>query len=138
MSVQKAKLIKIKMITDPRGSLCIIEGSGDIIPFDIKRIYYIFNVADGADRGHHAMKTQYKFLIAINGCLDVVLRDGKHSAQFHLKSPEEGLLIPGGLWREMKNFSPGAVCLALASDKFIEEDHIRNYQDFLAYIENLY
>jgi dTDP-4-dehydrorhamnose 3,5-epimerase-like enzyme len=137
MSVKNAKIISIQRSDDPRGTLCVIEGNSRTLPYEIKRIYYIFDVAEGADRGHHAMKTQDKFLIAVSGSFDVVLKDGGETAQFHLSKPDEGLLIPGGLWREMKNFSPGAVCLVLASDVFIERDHIRSYEDFLEYIENL-
>lgn len=135
MSLKEAKIVAIKKIADSRGSLCVLEDNDNTIPFDIKRIYYIFDVTDGADRGHHAMKTQYKFLIAMAGSFDVVLKDGHSTAHFHLKRPDEGLLVPGGLWREMKDFSPGAVCLVLASDVFIEGDHIRNYRDFLKYVE---
>lgn len=93
----------------------------------------MYDIAEGADRGQHAMKTQSKFLIAIHGEFDVILKDGKNEAKFHLNRPNQGLLIPGGLWREMHNFTKGAVCLVLADEVFIEEDHIRDYNDFLLF-----
>lgn len=132
MFVEKAKLIEIKKVKDPRGSLSVVEQFSDI-PFDFKRIYYMYDIAEGADRGQHAMKTQSKFLIAIHGEFDVILKDGKNEAKFHLNRPNQGLLIPGGLWREMHNFTKGAVCLVLADEVFIEEDHIRDYNDFLLF-----
>lgn len=132
MTVEQARLIEIRKIKDSRGSLSVIEHSSDV-PFEIKRIYYMHDIAEGADRGHHAMKTQFKFLIAIHGKFDVVLKDGKNEKVFHLKERNQGLLIPGGLWREMKNFSTGAVCLVLADEIFVEEDHIRDYPSFLEY-----
>ena len=132
MSLEKAKLIEIKKVQDPRGSLSVIEEKSDI-PFNIKRIYYMYDIAEGADRGHHAMKTQCKFLIAMHGAFDVILKDGKSKAKFHLNRPNQGLLIPGGLWREMHNFTSGAVCVVLADEIFIETDHIRDYDAFLTY-----
>jgi dTDP-4-dehydrorhamnose 3,5-epimerase-like enzyme len=132
MSLENAKLIEIKKVQDPRGSLSVIEEKSDI-PFLIKRIYYMYDIADGADRGNHAMKTQSKFLIAIHGAFDVILKDGQNETKFHLNRPNQGLLIPGGLWREMNNFTTGAVCLVLADEIFIEADHIRDYDQFLAY-----
>lgn len=136
MSLDKARLIEIKKVQDSRGSLSVIEQYTDI-PFQIKRIYYMYHIAEGADRGHHAMKTQFKFLIAIHGQFDVILKDGQSERKFHLNRPNQGLLIPGGLWREMHNFSEGAVCLVLADEVFIEEDHIRDYDEFIKYkLEN--
>lgn len=131
--LEHAKIVSIGKIADDRGELSVIQNGGTVIPFDIKRIYYMYNIAENADRGHHAMKTQQKFLIAMNGSLDLVLKDGTNEKIFHLDSPDKGVLIEGGIWREMKNFTKGAVCLVLASDIFIEEDHIRNYEDFLKF-----
>lgn len=130
MLVDNAKIIELTKIQDPRGSLSVIEQESDV-PFEIKRIYYIYDVASGAGRGYHAMKTQSKFLIAIHGAFDVILKDGKNEAIFHLNRPNQGLLIPGGLWREMHNFTDDAVCLVLADELFVEEDHIRVYESFL-------
>ncbi len=136
MTVEQARLIEIKKVQDSRGSLSVIEQSSDI-PFEIKRIYYMYDIAKGADRGHHAMKTQCKFLIPIHGKFDVVLKDGTNEKVFHLGERHQGLLIPGGLWREMRNFSAGAVCLVLADEFFIEEDHIRDYPSFIEYRNSL-
>ena len=132
MFVEKAKLIEIKKVQDPRGSLSVVEQLSDI-PFELKRVYYMYDIAEGADRGHHAMKTQSKFLIAMHGSFDVILKDGTNEAKFHLNKPNQGLLIPGGLWREMHNFTKGAVCVVLADEVFIEADHIRDYDTFLDY-----
>ena len=110
----------------------VTEEKSDI-PFNIKRIYYMYDIVEGADRGHHAMKTQYKFLIAMHGAFDVILKDGKSEAKFHLNRPNQGLLIPGGLWCEMHNFTSGAVCVVLADEIFIEAGHIRDYDAFLVY-----
>jgi hypothetical protein len=137
MIVQNARLIEVKEVNDPRGSLSVIEGLNSV-PFEIKRVYYMYNIAEGADRGHHAMKTQYKFLVAIHGSFDVILNDGINEKRFHLYRPNEGLLITDGLWREMHNFTPGAVCLVLANENFIESDHIRNFDSFLAYKNDLF
>jgi hypothetical protein len=131
--LENAKITDIGKIVDPRGELSFIQNDKKNIPFDIKRIYYMYNIADGADRGHHAMKTQQKFIIAIHGSFDLVLKDGINERIFHLDSPDKGVLIEGGLWREMKNFTTGTACLVLASEIFIEADHIRNYEEFLRF-----
>jgi dTDP-4-dehydrorhamnose 3,5-epimerase-like enzyme len=136
MTVEQARVIEIKKVKDTRGTLSVIEQNTDI-PFEIKRIYYMYDIASGADRGHHAMKTQSKFLIAMHGKFDVVLKDGKNEKVFHLDRPNQGLLIPGGLWREMHNFTKGAVCVVLADEIFIEEDHVRDYKLFLDYRNSL-
>jgi len=136
MTIDKARLVQIKEVEDDRGSLSVLEQLSDI-PFEIKRIYYMYDIARGADRGHHAMKTQSKFLIAIHGHFDVLVKDGRDEKVFHLNRPSQGLLIPGGLWRKMYNFSESAVCLVVADEVFVEEDHIRNYQTYLDYRRSL-
>lgn len=122
------QLIEIPKIQDRRGNLSVIEG--DTIPFAAKRVYYLYDVPSGSKRGGHAHKKQQEFLIALSGSFDVVLKDGKSSQTVTLNRPNLGLLIVDGIWRELQNFSSGAVCLVLASDEFDEEDYIREYKNF--------
>lgn len=122
------QLIEIPKIQDRRGNLSVIEGN--TIPFASKRVYYLYDVPSGSKRGGHAHKKQQEFLIALSGSFDVVLKDGKSSQTVTLNRPNLGLLIVEGIWRELQNFSSGAVCLVLASDEFDEEDYIREYKNF--------
>lgn len=122
------QLIEIPKIQDRRGNLSVIEGH--TIPFASKRVYYLYDVPSGSKRGGHAHKKQQEFLIALSGSFDVVLKDGKSSQTVTLNRPNLGLLIVEGIWRELQNFSSGAVCLVLASDEFDEEDYIREYKNF--------
>jgi dTDP-4-dehydrorhamnose 3,5-epimerase-like enzyme len=125
-----AKIINIPKIEDPRGNLSVIEH--DVVPFDIKRVYYLYDVPAGAERGGHAHKKLQQFLVALSGSFDVVLNDGQQQKTVTLNKPFEGLLITNGIWRELKNFSSGAVCLVVASDVFEEEDYIREFDEFLS------
>jgi hypothetical protein len=126
----KIKLINIPKIEDPRGNLSVIEH--EVVPFDIKRVYYLYDVPAGAERGGHAHKKLQQFLVALSGSFDVLLNDGKVKKTVTLNKPFEGLLITNGIWRELKNFSSGAVCLVVASEVFEETDYIRDFEDFLA------
>lgn len=128
--MNKISLINLPKIEDPRGNLSVIEK--DIIPFEIKRVYYLYDVPSGAERGGHSHKEQKEFLIALSGSFDVILHDGKQEKSITLNKPNQGLLIETGIWRELKNFSSGAVCLVIASDVFSEEDYIRDFEEFLA------
>lgn len=128
-TLQNCKILSIPKIEDPRGNLSVIEN--DVIPFDIKRVYYLYDVPSGAERGGHSHKEQQEFLVALSGSFDVILNDGKVEKTVTLNKPFEGLLITNGIWRELKNFSSGAVCLVIASDVFLEEDYIREFEDFL-------
>lgn len=121
--------ITIPKITDPRGNISVIEK--DILPYKIKRVYYLYDVPSGATRGGHAHKEQQEFLIALSGSFTLVLNDGKNEKKIVLKKPNEGVLIPTGIWRELEDFSSGAVCLVLASGVFEEDDYIRNFSSFL-------
>lgn len=123
------KIIYIPKIEEPRGNLSVIEK--DIIPFDIKRVYYLYDVPSGSERGGHAHKKLKQFLIALSGSFDVVLNDGQSEKVITLNKPFEGLLINEGIWRELKNFSSGSVCLVVASEVFEEEDYIRDFEEFL-------
>ena len=123
-------IINIPKIEDPRGNLSVIEK--EIVPFEIKRVYYLYDVPAGAERGGHSHKEQQEFLVALSGSFEVILNDGKTEKSVTLNKPFEGLLITNGIWRELKNFSSGAVCLVVASDVFEEVDYIRDFDDFLA------
>lgn len=123
-------IINIPKIEDPRGNLSVIEK--EIVPFEIKRVYYLYDVPAGAERGGHSHKEQQEFLVALSGSFEVILNDGKTEKSVTLNKPFEGLLITNGIWRELKNFSSGAVCLVVASDVFEESDYIREFNEFLA------
>ena len=125
----KIELITIPKIQDQRGNLSVIEN--DILPFEFKRIYYLYDVPAGAERGGHAHIAQQEFLIALSGSFDVVLNNGEEQKTICLNKPYEGLLIHEGVWRELNNFSSGSVCLVIASAVFDEEDYIRDFNEFL-------
>lgn len=129
-SLSDIKFIDIPKIQDPRGNLAIIEK--DVIPFEIKRVYYLFDVPSNAYRGGHAHKNLKQVLIALSGSFDVILDDGNKRQTITLNKPDKGLVIPTGVWRELENFSSGSVCLALASDVFNESDYVRNYDEFIS------
>ncbi|CAM3456805.1 sugar 3,4-ketoisomerase [Aequorivita lipolytica] len=118
----------IPKITDPRGNLSVIEG--DLLPYAVQRVYYLYDVPSDAYRGGHSHKEQQEFLIALSGSFEVILDDGENKKAITLNKPNKGLLIPTGIWRELENFSSGAVCLVLSSGKFLESDYIREYEDF--------
>ena len=128
-TLNNCKLISIPKIEDPRGNLSVIEKN--VIPFEIKRVYYLYDIPSGAERGGHSHIEQQEFLVALSGSFDVILNDGQNINKITLNKPFEGLLIPNGIWRELKNFSSGAVCFVIASDVFSEEDYIREYEDFV-------
>jgi len=128
-TVANIKILPIPKIQDVRGNLSVIEG--DVIPFAMKRVYYLYDVPSGAERGGHSHKVQQEFLVALSGSFTVVLTDGKDKISVTLNKPNEGLCIPNGIWRELENFSSGSVCLVIASDVFEEADYIRDYTEFL-------
>ncbi|KPK78121.1 MAG: hypothetical protein AMJ79_00950 [Phycisphaerae bacterium SM23_30] len=130
MSIDSCKIIELPKIADPRGNLTFIEGNKHI-PYEIKRVFYLYDVPGGADRAGHALKTCHQFLIAMSGSFDVVLYDGKEKKRVHLNRSYHGLYIPPLIWREIDNFSSGSVCLALASELYEENDYLRNYEEFL-------
>ena len=127
------QIINVPKIEDYRGNIAIIEG--DVLPFEVKRVYYLFDVPSSAKRGGHAHKEQLEFLIPLSGSFDVVLKDGNLTQKVTLNKPDKGLLINTNTWRELENFSSGSVCLVLASDVFNEEDYIRNYEEFISYLK---
>ena len=124
------KIIEIPKILDHRGNIAIIEK--ETLPFDFKRVYYLYDVPSSASRGGHSHKNQEEFLVALSGGFDVILNDGKTTQKVTLNKPDKGLLISTGIWRELDNFSSGAICMVLASDVFDEEDYIRDFNQFLA------
>ena len=127
------KAIDIPKINNTKGNIGVIEN--DTIPFDVKRVYYLFDVPSGAKRGGHAHKKLKQVLIAISGSFDVVLKDGKSKEIVKLNRPDKGLLIENNIWRELENFSSGSVCLVLASEEFSEDDYIRSYKEYLSFVK---
>ncbi|MHB0896056.1 MAG: sugar 3,4-ketoisomerase [Spirochaetales bacterium] len=119
---------------DARGSLIALEANKDI-PFEIKRIYYIFDTEENIVRGHHAHKTLQQVLICLSGSCTIVLDDSKERSEVLLDKPNIGLYVGPNIWRDMKDFSPDAILLVLASDLYDEEDYIRDYAGFLSYLE---
>ena len=129
------KIIDLPRIYDPRGNLTVVEQLKEV-PFDIKRVYWTYDVPGGESRGGHAHKKCQSFIIAVSGSFTVRLDDGHKHETYHLNYPYQGLLINTGVWRTLEDFSSGAVCLALASELFDENDYIREYDDFIRYVED--
>jgi WxcM-like protein len=130
MSLTECRIIDLPKINDPRGNLTFIEG-GRHVPFEIKRVYYLYDVPGGAERGGHAHRALHQLIIAMSGSFDVILRDGTQQQRFHLNRSYSGLLICPMIWREIDNFSSGSVCMVLASNFYNESDYYRNYDEFL-------
>ncbi|MCW4468408.1 FdtA/QdtA family cupin domain-containing protein [Flavobacterium sp. MFBS3-15] len=127
-------LIDIPKVEDATGNVGIIEKS--VVPFEIKRVFYLFDIAEGVTRGRHAHKKLLQFIIAISGSFDVVMKDGTSEERVNLNSPVKGLLIQNGIWSELENFSSGAVCMVIASEVYDEKDYIRDYSAFLEYVKS--
>lgn len=130
-TIDDCRLLELPRIADVRGNLTFIEGNRHA-PFAIERVFYLYDVPTGADRGAHAHREQHQFLICLSGSFDVALDDGKQRRVVHLNRPWHGLHIPPMIWAAEVNFDAGTVCLVLASAKFLEDDYIRDYGDFLA------
>lgn len=128
-AVYTMKLINFPVVEDTRGNLSFIQN--DSLPFEMKRIYYLFDVPSNAFRGGHSHIAQEEILLALSGSFEVVLNDGLEKNTILLNKPNVGLQIGTGIWRELQNFSSGAVCLVVASDVFDEADYIRDYDEFL-------
>ena len=123
-------MVDLPKINEPRGNLTFIEG-GRHIPFEIKRVYYLYDVPGGAERGGHAHKNLHQLIIAMSGSFDVILNDGTQQKRFHLNRSYSGMYICPMIWRELDNFSSGSVCMVLASNLYDEADYYRNYQEFV-------
>jgi oxalate decarboxylase/phosphoglucose isomerase-like protein (cupin superfamily) len=134
MALNDCKLVDLPKISDPRGNLSFIEAGKDV-PFDIKRVYYLYDVPGGSDRGSHAHKNLHQFIVAMSGSFDVLLDDGKKKKRFHLNRSYNGLYVCPMMWRYLDNFSSGAVCMVLASSHYDEADYIRDYSDFISLIK---
>jgi dTDP-4-dehydrorhamnose 3,5-epimerase-like enzyme len=134
MGIEDCKLIELPKITDPRGNLTFIEG-GRHAPFEIKRVFYLYDVPTAEDRGAHAHKKLHQLLICLAGSFDVYLDDGKENRTVHLNRPWRGLHIPPMIWASEINFDPGSVCLVLASDYYSEADYYREYEEFLTAVK---
>ena len=130
----KIKTINFPIKGDSRGSLIALEANKDI-PFEIKRVYYIFDTKEGVVRGHHEHKTLEQVLICVSGSCIIVMDDGKERSEVLLDKPNIGLYVGPNMWHEMKDFTPDAVLLVLASDFYKEADYIRDYSEFLAYLQ---
>lgn len=129
-------LVNLDICGDERGSLIALEGLSKQVPFEIKRVYYIFGTKPNVIRGKHAHYKLKQLLICVSGSVDILLDDGKNKDTIRLDSPDKGLYIDGFIWREMHNFSKDAVLVVLASDYYNEEDYIRDYSKFLEEVKN--
>lgn len=130
----EAKIIDLVKIIDPRGNLTVAEGCKDV-PFDVKRVYWVYDVPAGENRGGHAHKQCQEFIIALSGSFHVTLDNGREQVTVLLNHPYQGLFVDTSTWRTLDDFSSGAVCLVLASETFDETDYIREYDAFLEYIK---
>jgi len=128
---------ELPKIHDPRGNLTFIESERQI-PFTIRRVYYLYDVPGGSERGGHAHLNLHQFVIAMSGSFDVVLDDGFGRKRVHLNRPYIGLYIPPMTWRELDNFSSGSVCMVLASEIYDEADYLRDYSDFMCRVHSLH
>lgn len=131
MPLSQCRVIELPRITDPRGNLTFIEANRHVA-FDIQRVYYLYDVPGGAERGGHAHKALHQLIIAMSGSFDVVLDDGRQKQRFHLNRSYQGLYICPMVWRELDNFSSGSVCMVLASNLYDEADYYRDYQGYLS------
>ena len=130
MTIADCKNVDLPKIADPRGNLTFVEG-GKHIPFDIRRVYYLYDVPGGSERGGHAHKGLHQLIIAMSGSFDVVLDDGVDKKRIHLNRSYNGLYVCPMIWRELDNFSSGSVCMVLASNLYEESDYYRDYGDYL-------
>ena len=129
--LRECKILELPRISDPRGNLTFIEANRHV-PFAIQRVYYLYDVPGGAERGGHAHKELHQFIVAMSGSFDIVLNDGRESKTIHLNRSYMGLYIRPMVWRELVNFSSGSVCMVLASLPFDERDYFRDYEEYIS------
>jgi len=122
-------VVEMTKIHNPAGNITIVQ-NGDFLPFEVKRVYYLYDVPSGSERGGHAHKNLHQLIVAASGSFDVILDDGSKKKIIHLNRPNYGLIVVPGIWREIVNFSSGAICLVLASEIFSINDYIRDYSEF--------
>jgi len=130
-TIDDCSVVELPKITDARGNLTFVEQQRHV-PFAIKRIFYLYDIPTGSDRGAHAHRQQHQFLICLAGSFDVEVDDGTDTRLIHLNRPWKGLHVPPMIWAAEKHFDPGSVCLVLSSDLFAEDDYIRDYPGYLA------
>jgi hypothetical protein len=135
-NLDSCKIIDLPKISDPNGNLTFIESSNQI-PFEIKRVYYMYDIPGGSYRGAHAHKNLHQLIIAMSGSFDIEIDDGENKKRFHLNRSYYGLYVPPMMWRLLDNFSSGVVCMVLASEFYDEGDYFRDYQDFVAEVKRL-
>jgi hypothetical protein len=131
--IEQCRVVELPKITDPRGNLTFIEGERHV-PFDIRRVYYLYDVPGGAERGGHAHKGLHQLIVAMSGSFDVMLDDGHEKRRFHLNRSYYGLYVCPMIWRELDNFSSGSVCMVLASNLYDEADYYRDYDAFVSVV----
>lgn len=129
-NVYECVTLPLSKVHNRAGNITVVEGNTNI-PFEIKRLYYLYDIPAGMNRGGHAHKRLFQLVVAASGAFELLLDDGQNKKVVSLNRPDYGLLIVPGIWREMFEFSSGAVCLVLASEKYEENDYIRNYQEFI-------
>jgi hypothetical protein len=130
--IHNCNVVELTKIHSPAGNITIIQ-NGSHQPFNVKRVYYLYDVPGGSERGGHAHKELFQLIVAASGSFDVILVDGTNKKIVELNRPYYGLFVVPGIWREIVNFSSGAICLVLASEKYNGNDYIRDYQEYLCY-----
>lgn len=134
MGLADCRIIELPQVHDPRGNLTFIEG-GRHLPFEIRRVYYLYDVPGGSSRAGHGHRTLQQLVIAMSGSFDIELDDGRERRKYHLNRSHYGLYVGPMIWRYIDNFSSGSVCMVLASDYYDEADYFRRYEDFIAAVK---
>jgi len=134
-NIFNCNLVELRKIKNRAGNLSVVENSISM-PFNINRVYYIYDVPGGSDRGGHAHKELEQYVIAVSGAFDILLDDGKNKKTVRLDRPYLALHIKKGIWRETRNFTSGAICMVIASHKYDQSDYIHEYDNFIKYREN--
>ena len=130
-NVYDCSIITLPIVHNIAGNITAINNSGGLLSFEIKRVYYLYDIPGGVERGGHAHKNLEQLIVAASGSFDITVDDGHAKRTINLSRPYTGLYLPSGIWREMNNFSSGAICLVLASECYMESDYIRDYDEFL-------